>query len=701
MVSLVLVLGFCLGLLAAKECGERSSHVYSKDIPSDCEVWKGNVTYNLHWPEKLSVIEGRLTLKAFFDRSIKVQDLYLDARENNLSGTISFKASLVHIQNMNVESILLKERPKEIIIIDCPKFNLEVKEAGYINRIKLESSNVTFTGFQDIAVGNFLLDNSYARSTGPLFKEVNSVVLKSIPNQALNILKVKSSLQISGSIEISLPYLKAVGSDILVSADTNISLFSAPSLQSGRINIQGHVKKINVPLNLTWHGEATFNAENFCPKFHFAFTSQRLLFKAKKECNQNCIDIGHLLLSTIQEIQGCERVLGNLVVDHNSPPMIDLGSLEYVYGDLEVKNYNGSLSLPSLTEIEGALTIADSSGLPDDALFKLESALRMNLTNISSDLNFNALQYILGDLEVKNSTGELDLSSLKEIKGVLTFVESSGFSDKILFKLESTSGVNLINLESDLNFNALHYVRGDLEVNNCTGKLGLSLLKEVNGALAFANYKGTFDTFFKLQNAFMVNLVNVSSDLNFSALTIEDGLNISDSSLTSFTGLISTHLNTLKISGAPKLSIFSFQSLESVGNLYIHNTALDLSSAKFHKTLSIHRDMTIKGYRFKELRLTTAHINGTFSLVDNKILEHVYFSEIEHLNNPIFQANNPILQIVMFQSMAIEYHVYSNELPEVLVASREPEKHPTISSTPSQLTIPPQSTLLISLSTND
>ncbi|KAJ9073654.1 hypothetical protein DSO57_1013896 [Entomophthora muscae] len=245
---------------------------------------------------------------------------------------------------------------------------------------------------------------------------------------------------------------------------------------------------------MTWEGNASFNADNFCPKFHFAFSYNKLSFTIKGECKSKCDQIHSVTPDTIQDLKEYHEVYGRLSVDQKSPLEIELTSLEYIYGNLEVTNYAGKLGLQSLKEIKGSLTVANSSGISTNSLSELESVSNMKITNVSLNLNLHALEYVNGNLELTNYKGNLRLPTLKQIKGVLDVLDFNGSS-----------------------FNLSH----------------------------------------QLESALRVNLTNVSShiSLDFNSLNIKDSLEISNSTLTSFSGLVSNHINTLKISNAPNLTL--------------------------------------------------------------------------------------------------------------------------------------------------
>ncbi|KAJ9069757.1 hypothetical protein DSO57_1015254 [Entomophthora muscae] len=604
MASLALFLGFCLGLLAIQECGEQGEEIKHDDIASNCAVWKGDVTvFNGYraWPENLHVIEGRLSFFDFahYEKDVTVGELYINSKVKGTHIKFGANASSVVIEKCH-GMITLAHKPDTITIQESHSLQLEVERKGIIEFIELIDSHVRFTGFEERTIGRFLLDHSTASSNGPLFKEVDYVVLQSIPNQDLSIPRVKGSLKINTTEKIRLSLLETVGGEIHVCKEATVSLFAAPKLQFAQINMQGHVKEIDVPLNMTWEGNASFNADNFCPKFYFAFTYNKLLFTTKGECTSKCAQIHSVTPGTIQDLKECHEVYGRLSVDQNSPLEIELTSLEYVYGDLEVTNYTGKLGLQSLKEIKGSLTVANSSGISTNSLSELESVSDMKITNVSLNLNLHALKYVNGNLELTNYKGNLILPTLKQIKRALDVLDFNGSFFNLSHQLESALRVNLTNVSSNLN-------------------------------------------------------------LDFNSLNIKDSLEISNSTLTSFSGLVSNHLNTLKISNAPNLSTFAFQSLESVRDFYIHNTALDLMTGKFHEPFTIYRDMTISKYNFRELKITIAAIYGKLFLTENKILEHIYFHKMKYLNNSLVQYNNHKLQHIQFKDLIMDYQLYSNK----------------------------------------
>ncbi|KAJ9072658.1 hypothetical protein DSO57_1025098 [Entomophthora muscae] len=622
MVSLALVLGFCLGLLAVKECGKKDQSIDHDEVPEDCEVWKGNVrVFNEEtaWPKNLRVIKGKLRFFNFlhYKEDITVGELHIDEHVKGTHIKFAANATNVYIGKCH-GSITLAHKPTKIEISESYNLELEIEEKGIISNFKLINSHVRFTGFEERTIGRFILYHSTVYSNGPLFKEVDLVSIYFTTNPELNITRVTSTLKISTAEEVRFPLLETVGG-IYIPEGENVSLFAAPKLQSAQITIQGHVKEIDVPLNMTWEGNASFNADNFCPKFHFAFSYNKLLFTAKGECPSKCAQIHSVTPDTIQDLKECHEVYGRLSVDQNSPLEIELTSLEYVYGNLEVTNYPGKLGLQSLKEIKGSLTVANSSGISPNSLSELESVSDMKITNVSLNLNLHALEYVNGNLELTNYKGNLSLLTLKQIKGVLDVLDFNGSSFNLSHQLESALRVNLTNVSSNLS-------------------------------------------------------------LDFNSLNIKDSLEISNSTLTSFSGLVSNHLNTLKISNALNLSTFTFQSLESVGDLYIHNTALDLMTTKFHEPFTIYRDMTISEYNFRELKITTANINGKLFMTDNRQLEHVYFQKMDYMNNPLVQFHNQKLQNIQFKDLVFDYQLFSNAHPKALVASGKTEKQENIQS---------------------
>ncbi|MGH2808373.1 MAG: hypothetical protein ACRDKT_13980, partial [Actinomycetota bacterium] len=237
-----------------------------------------------------------------------------------------------------------------------------------------------------------------------------------------NLVDVGGDLIITGNLDLStidLSGLTSVGGDLVVTGNQTSGnlLLSALGVTGGAINIAQNATSGDLDLgSLTEAGGVINIAENAVG---------------------GVLDLGSLGVS------------GNLVLTDNSASVINLALLVTVTGDLDIsRNTSGDLDLSSLTDVDGAVNIAENTTSGDldlSTLTDVDGAINIAGNASTGDLDLSGLEEVGGVINIAENatTGELDLSSIGTVQAMTLRANRSTSAIRVVTLTESTGEVTI------------------------------------------------------------------------------------------------------------------------------------------------------------------------------------------------------------------------------------------------------------------
>lgn len=216
---------------------------------------------------------------------------------------------------------------------------------------------------------------------------------------------------------------------------------------------------------------------------------------------------------------------------------------------------------------------------------------------------------------------------------------------------------------------ACREIHGSLTVNGMSPKAIHLAASTVRGDLVFDGYAGTVDSdieilygevairnqaeefrFNSIHRVYVdtVRVYNATSAPDLSGFRILKTLEMVDSAAPNLFAIAGRDMQAITLENCPNLTSLALAELQSVQDLRIAATGLDLASA-LPPSLAVENDLTIVGYKHECLTIAFARIGGHFTLASSAAVKHVRFTNIDFLNYDVVDIDNPNLVDVKFR----------------------------------------------------
>lgn len=329
-----------------------------------------------------------------------------------------------------------------------------------------------------------------------------------------------------------------------------------------------------------------------------------------------------------------KKVNNALTLTAPSAKTIELPLLESVGGNLTINNDSlYTCNINSLQSIGGDLGVWYSKNIVEFKAPKLKRAGNVTFAADTKlvEMDFPLLESIDGRFYI-GSMSEVKVINMPLLVTVGSMDLSASKSETVNFKSLAISNGNLSlsYLKGDIDLSSLTEVKGNFYLPSMTNTLKLGALASVEGTMSFAIAEGVQQVS-GLEKLTSVQSLTISGNSN-STVTSLLGL---ESLVTVVQGLsINTFPNLATLSGLSALTSVGSLTLSEVGLTHLSSANLppqlkNIGSLRFFRSPIIEID--IRGLNLTELMLVylSSYTDKTKVVGDNTVLERIYIEDVK------------------------------------------------------------------------